>query len=150
MIPTRKLCESFQLWFDFLLIKNFIKNQKYIHTFFYRFEIMKKCWKWRSSSRPSFSALVTMIDNAIQSLGEVDYVNLVEMVMDDVDKEVSFFYVFFEDKIFCVRNDKTHVISCLWVSSRFSNSFCLLLSNCDCLSNALSDLRSQLETHLRS
>ena len=52
---------------------------------------MTKCWKWRPSSRPSFSSIIKMIDAAVDALREADYVNLADIVMNDVKEEVSIF-----------------------------------------------------------
>jgi len=49
---------------------------------------MSKCWKWRPSSRPSFTALITMLEKGLDSSQEIDYVNLAEIVMGDIDNQV--------------------------------------------------------------
>lgn len=51
---------------------------------------MTKCWKWRPSSRPSFSQLVKSLEGAKEALEKTKYVNLVEMV-DDLNKTVNIF-----------------------------------------------------------
>ena len=49
---------------------------------------MTKCWKWRPSSRPSFSDLIGLIDNALGVVREQKYVNLADAVQG-LNKMVS-------------------------------------------------------------
>ncbi|XP_078485740.1 uncharacterized protein LOC100182804 [Ciona intestinalis] len=48
------------------------------------FSIMNKCWKWKASSRPSFTNLIKLIDEETKKLKDADYVNLAQTV-DDID-----------------------------------------------------------------
>lgn len=52
--------------------------QKYIIEFLCRFQIMKKCWESDSADRPTFSKLVTSIDQHVEYL--TGYVNLSELI----------------------------------------------------------------------
>jgi len=49
--------------------------------------VISKCWKWKASSRPSFSELVHLIDDASIKKRGIGYINIAEAV-DNVDKEV--------------------------------------------------------------
>ena len=49
---------------------------------------MSKCWKWRPSDRPTFSRIIDLIDHVTDKKQNANYVNLRDIIMDDLNGEV--------------------------------------------------------------